>query len=67
MADNNVLRATTPPEKLLELFVDLYDQIARVSVGLRPERSEPRDVKKRPKPFPRLKEGRSNWHARQNP
>jgi len=67
MTENSVLLMTTEPTKLKELFIDLYDQIVRVSVGLRPERSEPRAVKKRPKPFPRLQERRNAWHSRQTP
>jgi len=54
------------PKDLPDLFSKLYFQILQVPVGNRPGRSEPRSVKRRPKPFPRLKERRSDWHARRN-
>ena len=46
------------------LFAALYEQMVCVPVGNRPGRSEPRAVKRRPKPFPRLHGKRSDWHKR---
>ena len=66
MSANQDKLATMAPSKFLEFLIDLYDEIVTVKVGLRPGRSEPRAVKKRPKPFPRLNEKRSDWHARRN-
>ncbi len=43
------------------LFAALYEQMISVPVGNRPGRSEPRAVKKRPKPYPRLLGRRSDW------
>jgi Transposase DDE domain len=44
------------------LFAVLYEQMVGVLVGNRPGRSEPRAVKRRPKPFPRLHGKRSDWN-----
>jgi hypothetical protein len=49
------------------LFATLYEQIVSAPVGNRPNRSEPRVVKKRPKPYPRLHDKRSDWHASIDP
>jgi hypothetical protein len=45
------------------LFAALFEQMVCVPVGNRPGRSEPRAVKRRPKPFPRLHGKRSDWHT----
>jgi len=42
-----------------EAYSAMLDAIAKIQVGKRPNRMEPRAIKKRPKPFPRLKEIRS--------
>ncbi len=44
--------------------VKIYEQIAQLRVGNRPGRLEPRAVKRRPKPYPRLKVTRNK--AREN-
>ena len=49
------------------LFAVLYEQMVCVPVGNRPGRSEPRAVKRRPKPFPRLHGKRSDWPNRITP
>ena len=46
------------------LFAALYEQMTSVPVGNRPGRSEPRAVKKRPKPYPRLQGRRNDWKQR---
>ena len=46
------------------LFAALYEQMIGVPVGNRPGRSEPRAVKKRPKPYPRLQGRRNDWKQR---
>jgi hypothetical protein len=46
------------------LFAALFEQMVSVPVGKRPGRSEPRAVKRRPKPFPRLNCKRSDWRAK---
>jgi hypothetical protein len=47
-------------------FASFYYSITTITVGLREGRKEPRAVKKRPKPFPRLHEARSDWHKRKS-
>lgn len=42
-----------------KVYDSLLEAISRIRVGNRPNRVEPRAVKKRPKPFPRLKQSRS--------
>jgi hypothetical protein len=42
------------PKSRSELFSELLGQIAQRKVPLRPGRQEPRAIKRRPKPFPRL-------------
>jgi hypothetical protein len=49
------------------LFAALYRQMIQVPVGRRPGRCEPRAVKRRPKPFPRLSIKRSDWRASTSP
>lgn len=66
MTENGGLILSTPKEGLPKLFADLYYQMTQVPVGMRPGRAEPRVVKKRPKPFPRMQEKRSDWHAKRN-
>jgi hypothetical protein len=46
------------------LFAMLYEQMVSIPVGNRPGRAEPRAVKRRPKPFPRLHGKRSDWPTR---
>lgn len=45
-----------------EIFQVMLSVIASQSVGNRPGRKEPRAVKRRPKPFPRLHISRKKWH-----
>jgi hypothetical protein len=61
---NSGLILSSKKEEFPKLFANLYCQFVQVPVGMRPGRSEPRAVKKRPKPFPRLQEKRSDWHER---
>ena len=67
ITQNGLSILTIEQKNLPELFADLYFQFIQVPVGMRPGRSEPRAVKRRPKPFPRLHEKRSDWHARRTP
>ena len=67
MTQNGLLILTSEQKDIPELFSKLYFQFVQVPVGVRPGRSEPRAVKRRPKPFPRLHEKRSDWHARRIP
>ena len=45
-------------------YNELLKSIVCKKVGNRPGRSEPRKVKRRPKPFPRLQEPRSSHHKK---
>ncbi len=66
ITENSSLILASTQETRPKLFANLYYQFVQVPVGMRPGRSEPRAVKKRPKPFPRLNEKRSDWHERTN-
>ena len=48
---------------ILVMHDALLSSIVYKSVGNRPNRSEPRMVKRRPKAFPRLQKPRSEYHA----
>lgn len=48
-------------EKWQAMYDGLLDAIASIRVGNRPGRREPRVVKRRPKPFPRMQLSRQNW------
>jgi hypothetical protein len=50
-------------KKQRELFAELLRVLARDRVPERPGRSEPRAVKRRPKPFPLLNKPRHRYHA----
>lgn len=52
------------PERSTELYEALLQGIASHRIGNRPGRSEPRAVKRRPKPFPRLTEPREIARSR---
>jgi hypothetical protein len=52
------LLAAATPEQHARLCAAMYEGIATHQVGDRPDRVEPRAVKRRPKNFPRLKEPR---------
>jgi Transposase DDE domain len=45
---------TCPPNELPELIEEMLLSLARHAVGTRPDRLEPRAVKRRPKPYPLL-------------
>ena len=47
------------------LYTHLLDDIASDKLPVRPHRQEPRVVKLRPKPFPRMKQPRSVLKAKQ--
>jgi putative transposase len=47
-----------------EIMREMYHQMSLVRVGKRPDRHEPRAVKRRPKPHAKLKESRSAWRER---
>lgn len=53
----------TPATGRPKLFAALYLQMVQIRVGLRPNRIEPRAVKKRPKPRELLKISRKAWHS----
>lgn len=63
---NKIAIMNSQPSNRPALFAALYEQMVGVPVGNRPGRSEPRVVKRRPKPFPRLHGKRSDWHKRAN-
>ena len=63
MSANAGLIVTSTSSTRPALFASLYDQITRVPVGKRQGRSEPRAIKKRPKPRRYLMEPRNAWHA----
>lgn len=50
--------------KRAKLFSGLYFEMIQVRIGRRPDRQEPRAVKKRPKPTPLLKISRNDWRRR---
>lgn len=52
---------TLTPEELAAIEAAILEAIAKRKVGHRPNRSEPRAVKKRPKPYPRLQRPRSHY------
>jgi hypothetical protein len=47
-----------------QFYTTLLKVIATLSVPLRPNRVEPRVVKRRPKPFPRMQQPRSTLKAK---
>jgi len=49
------------PHKCASLYEILIDLTSEQRINLRPFRYEPRAIKKRPKPFPRLQTPRSEW------
>lgn len=49
------------PHKCAELYVRFLDLVSEKLLTIRPNRYEPRAVKKRPKPFPRLNIPRKLW------
>lgn len=58
------LLATMAKSARKRLYQVLLEQVATDSLPIRPYRSEPRVVKRRPKPFPRLRQPRSVLKAR---
>jgi hypothetical protein len=58
------LRSARTPEEAARLCAVLLGAIAQHRVGNRPDRYEPRAVKRRPKKFPRLKEPRADPRRR---
>ena len=63
LVENKVAILNSRNSNRPRLFASLYLQMIGVPVGNRPGRSEPRAVKRRPKPFLRLQCKRSDWHA----
>ena len=49
------------PHKCAELFSELVNLVSDKILNIRPNRYEPRAIKKRPKPFPRLTISRKQW------
>jgi hypothetical protein len=62
--ENRLLILASCKKERPAIFAALYEQMIRVSVGNRPGRKEPRAVKRRPKPFPRLNSKRSSYQQR---
>jgi hypothetical protein len=58
------LRSARTAEEVTRLCLVLLEAIAQHRVGNRPDRYEPRAVKRRPKKFPRLKEPRAEARRR---
>lgn len=58
------LLATTTKSARMRLYQVLLEQVAAALLPLRPGRSEPRVVKRRPKPFPRMRQPRSVLKAK---
>jgi hypothetical protein len=58
------LRSARTPEEVTRLCLVLLGAIAQHRVGNRPDRYEPRAVKRRPKNFPKLKEPRAQARRR---
>jgi hypothetical protein len=58
------LLATLPRPARQRLYQSLLQQIALEILPLRPNRSEPRVVKRRPKPFPRMQQPRAILNAK---
>ena len=63
MTANALLILRSKKEERAALFTYIYESMVRVPVGRRSGRQEPRAVKKRPKPHPRLHQKRSVWQA----
>jgi hypothetical protein len=63
ITENTHLIVGTPNSRRAALFAYLYDSMVQVKVGSRRGRAEPRAVKKRPKPHPKLHVKRCDWHA----
>lgn len=59
----NFRNRTSQPIKCKELYKDLLVLVADKLLDIRPFRYEPRAIKKRPKPFPRLIISRAKWKA----
>ena len=57
----NFRNRTAQPIKCKELYKDLLGLVADKLLDIRPFRYEPRAIKKRPKPFPRLIISRAKW------
>ena len=47
--------------KCNSLYEKLLDLCSELVIDVRPDRHEPRAIKKRPKPFPKLQEPRQEW------
>ena len=58
------LRSARTAEEVTRLCLVLLGAIAQHRVGNRPDRYEPRAVKRRPKKFPRLQEPRAEARRR---
>lgn len=58
------LLATSAKSVRQRLYQVLLEQIATELLPVRPHRSEPRVVKRRPKPFPRMRQPRSVLKAK---
>ena len=58
------LLATVTQSARIRLYQVLLEQVASDLLPLRPHRSEPRVVKRRPKPFPRMRQPRSILKAK---
>jgi len=59
----NFRSRTNQHNKCQELYKELIALVAERSLNIRPLRYEPRAIKKRPKPFPRLTVPRAKWKA----
>lgn len=60
---SNFRNRSQQPHKCSKLYNDLVDLVSDKTLNIRPFRYEPRAIKKRPKPFPRLTIPRSQWKA----
>jgi len=56
--------AQTTPQKRRHLYTTLLELVSHQLVPLRPNRKEPRVVKRRPKPFPKMQQPRSVLKAK---
>ena len=61
---NLLLLATATKSARMRLYQVLLEQVATDVLPVRPLRSEPRVVKRRPKPFPRMRQPRSVLKAK---
>ena len=64
MMQNSALIMQCTEETKAHTFAVVYFQMTQVPVGKRPDRKEPRAVKRRPKARERLNESRSAWQQR---